>query len=75
MFSKIFQKTALFGASTVAGIALTGTIMANSAQAATIYTSEFSITSNSLKTQVATGNFSFTKTEKTERILVYSATS
>ncbi|WP_414619257.1 PEP-CTERM sorting domain-containing protein [Calothrix sp. CCY 0018] len=66
MFSNIFQKAALFGASTVAGVALTGTMMANSAQAATMsYTSEFSITSNSLKTEVATGKFSFTKTEKT----------
>ncbi len=66
MFSNLFQKAALFGASTVAGVALTGTMMANSAQAATMsYTSEFSITSNSLNSEVATGNFSFTKTELT----------
>jgi hypothetical protein len=66
MFSNIFQKAALFGASTVAGVALTGTMMANSAQAATIsYTSEFSVTSNRLNSEVATGSFSFTKTELT----------
>jgi hypothetical protein len=69
MFSNIFQKAALLGASTVASVALTGTIMANSAQAATMsYTSEFSITSNNLESmfgngEVVTGDISFTKTE------------
>jgi len=66
MFSNIFQKTALLGASTVASVALTGTIMANSAQAGTMsYTSQFSVTSNSLNSEVVTGDFSFTKTELT----------
>ncbi|MEO0932658.1 MAG: PEP-CTERM sorting domain-containing protein [Cyanobacteria bacterium J06641_2] len=71
MFSNIFQKTALLGASTVASVALTGTMMASSAQAATMsYTSEFSITSNNFESifgngKVATGDFSFTKTELT----------
>ncbi len=75
MFSKIFQKAALFGASTVAGVALTGTIMANSAQAATMsYTSEFSISSNSLKSEVATGSFSFTKTELDSGFFSYKLT-
>ncbi len=66
MFSNIFQKAALFGASTVAGVALTGTMMASSAQAATMsYTSNFSVTSNSLNSEIATGDFSFDKTELT----------
>lgn len=64
MFSNIFQKTALLRASTVATVAVTGTMMANSAQAATMsYTSEFSISSNSLNSELVTGDFSFTKTE------------
>ncbi len=64
MISNIFQKAALFGASTVAGVALSGTIMANSAQAGTMsYRSEFSVTSNSLNSEVITGDFSFTKTK------------
>jgi hypothetical protein len=65
MFSNIFQKAALFGASTVAGVALTGTIMASSAQAGTMtYRSEFSVTSNSLNgSNLLTGDFNFSKTE------------
>ncbi len=75
MFSNIFQKAALFGASTVAGVALTGTMMANSAQAATIsYTSEFSVTSNRLNSEVATGSFSFTKTELDSGFFSYKLT-
>ena len=69
MFSNIFQKAALLGASTVASVALTGTFMANSAQAATMsYTSNFSVISNNLENmfgdgEVVMGDFSFTKTE------------
>ncbi len=64
MLSNVFQKAALFGASTVASVALTGTMMASSAQAATMsYTSEFSITSNNFDTEIVTGDFSYTKTE------------
>lgn len=75
MFSNIFQKAALFGASTVAGVALTGTIMANSAQAATMsYTSEFSISSNSLNSELVTGDFSFTKTELNSGLFSYKLT-
>ncbi len=73
MFSNIFQKAALFGASTVAGVALTGTIMANSAQAATMsYRSEFSVTSNSLNSEVVTGDFSFTKTDLNNGFFSYN---
>ncbi len=69
MFYNIFQKAALLGASTVASVAATGAMMANPVQAATMsYTSQFSVTSNSLETklgngEVLTGDFSFTKTE------------
>ena len=69
MFSNIFQKAALLGASTVASVALTGTMMASSAQAATMsYTSNFSVISNNLENmfgdgEVVMGDFSFTKTE------------
>jgi hypothetical protein len=72
MFSNIFQKAALFGASTVAGVALTGTMMANSAQAATM--SKFSISLNSLNSEVATGDFSFTKTELDTGFFSYELT-
>ena len=86
MFSNIFQKAALFGASTVASVALTGTMMASSAQAATMsYTSNFSITSNNLESfitsnnlesmfgngEVVTGDFSFTKTELDSGLFSY----
>ena len=75
MFSNIIQKAALFGASTVAGIALTGTMMANSAQAATMsYRSEFSVTSNRLNSEVVTGDFSFTKTELDSGFFSYKLT-
>lgn len=80
MFSKIFQKAALFGASTVAGVALTGTMMANSAQAATMsYRSEFSVTSNFLETEIGdseflTGDFSFTKTDLNNGSFSYKLT-
>ncbi|MDY6902205.1 MAG: PEP-CTERM sorting domain-containing protein [Cyanobacteriota bacterium] len=77
MLSNIFQKTALLGASTVASFALTGTMMANSAQAATMnYISEFSLNSNNLErmfgdSEVATGDFSFTKTELDSGLFSY----
>ncbi|MEM1393337.1 MAG: PEP-CTERM sorting domain-containing protein [Cyanobacteria bacterium P01_D01_bin.116] len=72
MFSNIFQKAALLGASTVASVAFTGTMMANSAQAATMsYISEFSVTSNSLNSNVLTANLSFTKTELAEGLFGY----
>ena len=75
MFSNIIQKAALFGARTVAGIALTGTMMANSAQAATMsYRSEFSVTSNRLNSEVVTGDFSFTKTELDSGFFSYKLT-
>lgn len=75
MFSNIFQKAALFGASTVAGVALTGTMMASSAQAATMsYTSNFSVTSNSLNSEIATGDFSFDKTELNSGLFSYKLT-
>ncbi|MGB3640810.1 MAG: PEP-CTERM sorting domain-containing protein [Rivularia sp. (in: cyanobacteria)] len=75
MISNIFQKAALFGASTVASVALTGTMMASSAQAATIsYTSNFSITSNSLNSEVVTGDFSYTKTELDTGFFSYELT-
>lgn len=65
MFLSICKKAALFGVSTVAGVALTGTIMANSAQAGTMtYKSEFSVNSNSLNgSDILTGDFNFRKTE------------
>ncbi|MEO1377273.1 MAG: PEP-CTERM sorting domain-containing protein [Cyanobacteria bacterium J06635_10] len=64
MFSNIFKKASVFGASTVAGVALSGAIAANSAQAATMtYRSEFSVTSNSINNDFITGDFDFTKTE------------
>ncbi|GEM_PF-6145224 len=65
MFSNILKKAAVFGASTVAGVALSGAVAANSAQAATMnYRSEFSVTSNYLNNfDFITGNFDFTKTE------------
>ncbi|BAY82892.1 hypothetical protein NIES267_23770 [Calothrix parasitica NIES-267] len=72
MFSNIFQKAALLGASTVASVAVSGTIMANSVQAATMsYTSEFSITSNNLDSELVTGDFSFTKTELDSGLFSY----
>jgi len=75
MFSNIFQKAALFGTSTVASVAFTGTMMANSAQAATMsYTSEFSITLNSLNAEVATGDLDFTKTELNSGLFSYKLT-
>lgn len=75
MFSKIFQKAALFGASTVAGVALAGTVMATSAQAATMsYRSDFSVTSNSLNSDVVTGDFSFTKTDLNNGFFSYKLT-
>ena len=75
MFSNIFQKTALLGASTVASVAISGTMMASSAQAATMsYTSEFSITSNSLNSELVTGDFSFTKTELDSGFFSYKLT-
>ncbi|MEB3216354.1 MAG: PEP-CTERM sorting domain-containing protein [Nostocales cyanobacterium 94392] len=64
IFQKPYQKAVLFSVATVAGFAATGTIMINPVQAATMsYKSEFNLTSNSLDSEVATGNFSFTKTE------------
>ena len=75
MFSNIFQKTALLGASTVATVAISGTMIASSAQAATMsYTSEFSITSNSLNSELVTGDFSFTKTELDSGFFSYKLT-
>ena len=75
MFSNIFQKTALLGASTVASVAISGTMMASSAQAATMsYTSTFSITSNSLDSELVTGDFSFTKTELDSGLFSYKLT-
>ena len=72
MFSNIFQKAALLGASTVASVAFTCTMMAYSAQAATMsYISEFSVTSNSLNSNVLTANLSFTKTELAEGLFGY----
>lgn len=76
MFSNIFQKTALLGASTVASVAFAGTMMASSAQAATMsYTSEFSITSNSFNSELVTGDFSFTKTELNSGLFSYKLTA
>lgn len=64
MFSNLFKKAALLGSSTVASVALTGTMMGSSAQAATMsYTSNFSVTSNSLDDAIVTGDFTFTKTK------------
>ncbi|MGD1913225.1 MAG: PEP-CTERM sorting domain-containing protein [Rivularia sp. (in: cyanobacteria)] len=64
MFSNIFKKVAVFGASTVAGVALSGAIATNSAQAASMtYRSEFSVTSNTFNNDFITGDFDFTKTE------------
>lgn len=75
MFSNIFQKAALLGASTVASVALTGTMMASSAQAATMsYTSNFSVISNSLDSEVAAGEFSFDKTELDSGLFSYQLT-
>ncbi|MGB6301855.1 MAG: PEP-CTERM sorting domain-containing protein [Rivularia sp. (in: cyanobacteria)] len=75
MFSNIFQKAALLGASTVASVALTG-MMASSAQAATMssYTSNFSVSLNSLSSELATGDFSFTKTEQDTGFFSYELT-
>ena len=79
-FSNIFKKAALFGASTVAGVAVTGTIMVNPVQAATMsYRSEFSVTSNFLETQIGdseflTGDFSFTKTDLNNGFFSYKLT-
>jgi hypothetical protein len=72
MFSNIFQKAALLGASTVASVALTG-MMASSAQAATMssYTSNFSLTSNNLDAEVVAGEFSYTKTELDSGLFSY----
>ncbi|MBV6623948.1 MAG: PEP-CTERM sorting domain-containing protein [Rivularia sp. (in: Bacteria)] len=71
MFSNLYKKAALFGASAVASVAFTG--MASSAEAATMtYRSEFGLTANSLQVGtrpklenflVLNGDFSFTKTE------------
>lgn len=80
MFSNIFQKTALLGASTVASVALTGTMMANSAQAASMtYNSSFSVTSNNLENifgdgEVVTGSLEFTKTELNSGLFSYKLT-
>ncbi|AFY55990.1 PEP-CTERM putative exosortase interaction domain-containing protein [Rivularia sp. PCC 7116] len=77
MFSNIFKKAALFGASTVASVAVTGTMMASSAQAATMtYRSEFSVTSNSLNNaDLITGHFDFSKTEENNGEFSYKVTS
>lgn len=73
MFSNIFQKAALLGASTVASLTLTGMIA--SAQAATMsYTSNFSVISNSLNGEVAAGEFSFDKTELDSGLFSYQLT-
>lgn len=72
MFSKIYQKAALIGFGTVASFAFIGSIINNSAQAATIsYTSEFSVTSNSLNSEVVTGSLSFSKTELDSGLFSY----
>lgn len=76
IFQKSYQKAVLFSVGTVVGLAATGTIMINPVQAATIsYNSEFSVTSNSLNDEVATGNFSFTKTELASGKFSYKLTS
>ena len=70
MFSNFFQKATLIGVATLTSFAMTGTLSANSAQAATSNRSELTLTSNTLNSQNVTGNSSFTKllTERTEVI-------
>ncbi|MGF1674438.1 MAG: PEP-CTERM sorting domain-containing protein [Rivularia sp. (in: cyanobacteria)] len=75
IFQKPYQKAVLFSVGTVASLATTG-IITNPVQAATMsYNSEFSVSSNSLKDEVATGNFSFTKSEIASGKFSYKLTS
>lgn len=75
IFQKPYQKAVLFSVGTVASLATTG-IITNPVQAATMsYRSEFSVTSNNLNGEVATGNFSFTKSEIASGKFSYKLTS
>lgn len=75
MLSSILKKTVLLGATTVASVAVSGTMMASSVQAATMsYTSTFSVTSNNLNSELVTGDFSFSKTELDSGLFSYKLT-
>ncbi|MGB3650436.1 MAG: hypothetical protein WBA41_04385 [Rivularia sp. (in: cyanobacteria)] len=54
MFSNFFQKATLLGITTLTSIAMTGSFMANSAQAATL---------DILNSEAVTGNSSFTQSQ------------
>ncbi len=69
MFENFFQKATLIGVAAIAGFAMTGTLNANSAQAATSNRSELSLISNSLNSEAVTGNSSTqSQTEATKVI-------
>ncbi|NJO65124.1 MAG: PEP-CTERM sorting domain-containing protein [Richelia sp. RM2_1_2] len=75
IFQTPYQKAVLFSVGSIASLATTG-IITNPVQAATMsYNSEFSVSSNRLNGEVATGNFSFTKTELASGKFSYKLTS